>query len=161
MAPPRTYAEAVKSASDWQFMKGLKYREQQLRASRDGSDPRIVKFADALVKKAACYGIPLFAHEFYRGPERQSELKAGGYSRARWGQSAHNYGLAVDLIHGVRAWELHAREWTVIGRLGVEVANRLNLKVEWGGAWEFYDPAHWQLADWKAIASEIKDSAAQ
>ena len=153
MAPPRTYAEAVKSASDWQFLKSLKYREQQLRAVRENADPRILAFADKLVARAAKYGIPLFPHEFWRGPARQAKLKAQGFSRAKFGSSAHNYGMAVDVVHGTRAWDLHAREWTVIGRLGIEVANAMNVKVQWGGAWEFYDPAHWELADWKQAVS--------
>lgn len=151
--PPQAQADALKSMASPTFLKGDKYREQQLRASRelDGvrADPRIIKFAVQLVKEAGRYGVPLFPHQFVRGEAEQNELRKKGHSRAVWPHSPHNHGLAVDMIHGIRGWGLDRKEWLVIGAMGMEVARRLELKVEWGGEWSFYDPAHWQLAEWR------------
>lgn len=119
-----------------------------MRASRVGADPQIVKFERNFVKALKQYGIPFFAHEFVRDEARQNELKQKGVSLAGFGQSAHNCGCAVDIVHSTRGWDLTPLEWDVIGVLGHETARRMNIKIEWGGNWDFYDPAHWELPDW-------------
>ena len=47
---------------------------------------------------------------------------------------------------------LSRKEWDVLGHIGEEVAAQRGLKLEWGGRWKFYDPAHWQVADFQHVA---------
>lgn len=80
--------------------------------------------------------------------DRQNRLYDEGVTKARAGNSPHNYGLAVDIVHGTKAWKIDDLEWTMLGQIGKEAARKANVKIEWGGDWSFYDPAHWQLKDW-------------
>jgi hypothetical protein len=64
----------------------------------------------------------------------------------------------VDIIHASRAWNLTKKEWDVLGSIGKEIARKRNLKMEWGGDWDgregrpkFYDPAHWQIKNWRDL----------
>ena len=124
-----------------------------MRASRVGADPLIVEFERKFVKALKAYGIPFFAHEFVRDEARQNEFKERGVSRAAWGQSAHNFGCAVDIIHSTRGWQLSELEWNVIGLIGQETARKMNLKIKWGGDFKsLYDPAHWELEGWENVA---------
>ena len=64
-------------------------------------------------------------------------------TRARGGQSNHNYGLAVDLVpfnNGQPNWQAPMGTWMTIG----SEAHKLGL--EWGGDWKkFVDKPHIQL----------------
>lgn len=131
------------------FVKGLRYRDQLIRADRDGADPRIVKFAIGLCDEAYRYNIPMFPHMFVRSEAEQERLFKAGMTKARAGESPHQHGFAVDVVHGTQAWDLEPYEWNLIGSMGKEVARRQNLKVMWGGDWSFYDPAHWELENWR------------
>jgi len=105
---------------------------------------------------AAKQSIPLRCHNGYRGQAWQDRLKAEGHSKASWGQSPHNFGLAVDIIHTTLAWvNMPPDGWQVLGALGKEVARRRGLDLTWGGDpdFGFYDPAHWQYRDWRIRAA--------
>jgi peptidoglycan L-alanyl-D-glutamate endopeptidase CwlK len=64
-------------------------------------------------------------------------------TRARGGQSNHNYGLAVDVvpfINGQPNWNAPMGVWTTIG------AEAEKMGLEWGGDWrKFVDKPHLQL----------------
>ena len=111
--------------------------------------PQIVDFWKAMHKECKARKIPIRAFEFLRSRERQDELQAEGRSNAKAGQSPHQYGLAVDIISATKAWDLSKKQWDVIGSIGKEIARKRNLKIDWGGDWDFWDPAHWQIKDWK------------
>lgn len=132
------------------FIDGKKYQEQQWRADRLYCRPEILVFADRFIKEAKKIGVPLFPHEFYRSPARQKELADAGKSKLVDG--AHNRGAAVDIVHGTKAWALTRHQWSLLGHLGKEVATRTGVKLVWGGDWNFYDPAHWELENWRDIA---------
>ncbi|QCS37056.1 hypothetical protein [Tortoise microvirus 46] len=149
---PGTHQAALVGVQYPAFVAGRKYAEQQLRAERLGAHPVILKFAPAFIKECAKYGVPMFAHEYVRSAERQMKLRALGNSKARAGQSPHQYGMAVDIVHGVHGWNLDRKQWAVLGLIGKEVARRQDVKLTWGGDWKFYDPAHWEIADWKQLA---------
>lgn len=94
-----------------------------------------------------------------RSPERQKELLKLGTTWTL--DSAHLQGMAVDIVHGIRAWKLTDQEWSVIGSIGKEAARKANVNVEWcalkrlGGVWEnTNDPAHWQIIGWRERAAE-------
>ncbi|RUV54678.1 hypothetical protein EOA85_24060 [Mesorhizobium sp. M5C.F.Ca.IN.020.29.1.1] len=143
---------------DRAFMMGERYAAQQLRADREGSRPELLAFLDAFQRQLRALGVPMFAHCLVRDSAAQDAAYAAGTSKAQAGESAHNYGCAVDLVHSRRAWDLTKREWAVIGHIGKDVAARNQLKINWGGddgpGDNFdWDPAHWELRNWKALVS--------
>lgn len=132
------------------FVRSEKFQEQQWRADRKGADSEILDFERLFVRRFAKLGVPMFAHCVVRPVSEQDRLFSLGRSKAKGGQSPHNYGFAVDLIHGIDAWDLHRETWALIGRIGKEVAAQAGIDIEWGGDWKFYDPAHWELRGWKS-----------
>lgn len=150
-----TYKAALRELVNRQFLASVRYSEQQLRADRPRCHPELILWEKAFIKRLKAMGVPAFCHCAYRSDEAQQQMLDAGTSRAGPGQSPHNYGLAVDIIHGTLAWELRRKAWDIVGHVGKEVAHQRGLKLEWGGDWAFYDPAHWQMAGWK----ELKDPA--
>lgn len=146
----RTHQDAAQRLIDRDVCRSVPYRNRLLKASEVGSHPDLLKFSKRLLKELQARGYPFFPNEYVRDKARQDSLQKAGFSRAKFGQSAHNYGMAVDIVHFVRLWDLTRKEWAVIGAIGKDVARRQNIKITWGGDFKsFYDPAHWELADWK------------
>ena len=150
---PETYAEALRYLTAKPFLASARHRAQAWRADRKDADPDILAFERAFIARFRKLGIPMFAHCVCRPEAVQARLFIQGRTQARPGQSPHNFGMAVDLVHGVRAWDVPRPCWDLIGHVGKEVADRLSLNLTWGGDWKFYDPAHWELADWEARVS--------
>lgn len=105
-------------------------------------------------------GIPVFAHSVVRTRDEQTALYVQGVSKAKAGESMHNYGHAIDIIHSTQGWKLSKHQWLLLGHIGKEVAKRIGVKIRWGGDWDmdgipvlddptesFWDAAHWELAD--------------
>lgn len=160
---PDAYHAELRAMMDRAFCFSRAYVDQHMRADRIGADARITEFADKLVHKAFKLGIPLFAHCIIRGSADQNALYRRGVSKARAGESPHNFGCAVDIIHGTKAWDLSAKQWQIVGHLGRELAKSLGLAVTWGGDdpgvddrfdW---DPAHWELSDWRDVRALYSD----
>lgn len=121
-----------------------------MRAIREGAHPKILEFEDALIKRLAKHMVPMWAHSIVRGAKQQEAAFAGGFSKARFGKSPHNFGCAVDLVHGTKAWGLSEDAWKIIGDIGKEVAKSRGVPIVWGGDFQsLWDPAHWELRDWK------------
>lgn len=152
--PASSYDEAVKRMVDRDFFRSTRWDEQQFRADLGGASPEILLFLSAFQYKLKKMGIPMFAHAVTRGKAAQTQAYVQGNSRAQYGQSPHNYGMAVDLIHSQHAWALSEKQWEIIGVLGKEVALQRGIRINWGGndgpgdrfSW---DPAHWEISDWK------------
>ncbi len=98
-----------------------------------------------IMEKLKARGYPMTLLEGYRSPERQDALagQATLVTKAKGGQSKHQYGLAVDLapvkngkvtISEKDAWALEAYQ-----ALGEE-AHAVGLT--WGGVWRFRDYGH-------------------
>lgn len=147
MVPDR-YAEAAEGMRRREYFSAERHLGDTL-FSTVGMDPRMVKFAAAFIETAQAHKIPLRLFCGYRSHAQQQTYYDIGTSKAKPGQSAHNYGLAVDIIHATEAWDLKPNQWKLLGVLGNEVARRQNLKVTWGGDWKFYDPAHWEIKGWQ------------
>lgn len=134
-----------------QFCLGVKYTEQQTRADRDGAHPEIIEFGRLLVKRMRRLDVPMFEVTMWRTMADQQSAYVLGHSNAKPGESAHNFGCAVDVIHGVKGWNLTRQEWSIIGHVGKELAEQRGLKVTWGGDWRrLWDPAHWELTEWRS-----------
>jgi len=112
------------------------------------------RFLRALRKR----GIPMYVHTCFRSTEDQRKLKLGGFSNLNDGP--HQRSAAVDIVHAVDHWDPPEEFWYYIGTLGEAIARDMALgpelgadkplKIEWGGRWSKpFDPAHFQLSDWK------------
>lgn len=150
-AIPATYADALRYMVNKPFLKSSRYRAQQWRADRIGAHNNILVFEKAFIRRFEKLGVPMFAHNMVRSEATQRRLYVQGVTKAPAGRSPHNHGKAVDLVHGIRAWDVPRPCWNLIGHVGKEVAAQLGIKLVWGGDWQFYDPAHWELDDWETI----------
>lgn len=127
---------------------------QMDRADYQQTDLRLLRWSALFQEIARKRGVPLYVHSAFRTEAQQAALVAAGHSKAHYPNSAHNTGQAVDIVHGVFHWDLTKQEWAYLSVLGNLALERLNatlpakqkLKLEWGGSWSFYDPAHWQIA---------------
>jgi len=145
---PDTYRDQLAAIRAPDFCEGIKYREQQWRAERKGADPRILTFERLLVRRMRNLNIPMFASEVMRSQQRQLLLWTEGHSRVKE-YGPHTRGAAVDIIHGIHGWNIPKKAWSLVGHIGKEIIAQESLGMRWGGDWDFYDPAHWELTDWK------------
>lgn len=149
------YAHGLIAVRDREFILGAKFSEQQSRANRKGANIDILDFERAMVRRMRRLHVPMFAHCILRTPEEQDALYIQGRSQLKGKKGAHVYGCAVDLIHGTRGWDLSRKTWELIGHIGKEVAASLQVKLVWGGDWDFFDPAHWELKDWQKLPHAV------
>lgn len=155
MSDTPTYKLAREYLRNPNWFSTKRWTDQKHRADRAGAQSDLLDFERAFVSKMKSIGIPMFAHCVMRNSDEQNRLLRDGFSKAGAGQSPHQYGYAVDIIHSTLPWDLHedpetARMcWDLVGTIGKEVAHTIGVKVDWGGDWNFYDPAHWELTDWE------------
>lgn len=149
---PDTYQGALRSIEDRSFLLSPKYREQSWRADWTNVDDRIQEFSTLLVRRMANLGVPMFVSEARRSAKRQRELKAKGFSKLTNGP--HMHGMAVDIIHSTKAWDISRKAWDLVGHVGKEIAVQKGYKLTWGGDWSNpWDPAHWEIKDWRKEAA--------
>ena len=102
-----------------------------------------------LLRRVEDENLPFKVFETMRSKARQESLLKKGYSKASFGQSAHNFGFAMDLVLDTEAVKTREREWK--GKLYPDawdnktpecvdawVALGLlcrNMGLEWGGDW--------------------------
>lgn len=141
--------DAVRALADADFCASSRYQEQQWRANRHGAHVDILDFERLFIRKARKLHIPVFAHCVMRTPEEQIRLHKEGRTKVLPPDATHVHGFAVDLIHGIKAWNMNHAEWQLMGHIGHECAKSLGIKLQWGGDWKFFDPAHWELDDWR------------
>lgn len=106
-------------------------------------------FAARLVQAARKRGVPMYVHTLWRSPKEQTRLVDQGRSKTPPPTAAHVQGMAADVVHAVHHWELSPHEWRLVAELGKAVARQMEISVIWGGDWTFYDPAHWEIKDWR------------
>lgn len=155
---------AARGLSDRAAVQTLQYRNAVVKCSADDTHPLIAEFYRHFQKALEQRAYPLFAVEMHRSNARQVSLRDKGTSKAGPGQSPHNWGCAVDIIHLTRGWNLSKAEWDIIGLIGKEVARKRKIPIVWGGDWKFWDPAHWELANWRdlrGVFDEVVQSGAR
>lgn len=151
---PSSYSEALRSIQDREFQKTRKHREQQWRANRTYADPQILLFERLLVRRMGNLGVPMFANEVMRSAERQQQLFKDGFSRLG-ALGPHMSGMAVDIIHATKAWNIDRKAWDLVGHVGEEIIAQEGLSIRWGGHWKSpWDPAHWERIEWRNVPSE-------
>lgn len=147
------FSAAIRAMRNDAYIKSARFSEQQHRANKAGADERIVEFSRKLVLRCASLGIPMFAHTMVRTYDDQLAAYVRGVTRdvPNDGKWPHRF-AAVDIIHAKLGWmdnPVIPHAWDVIGHLGKEVATSMNIDITWGGDWKFYDPAHWELTEWR------------
>lgn len=148
---PAVYSDALRGIANKTFLQTERYESQQWRANRDGAHPKLLEFSDAMVKRMAEIGVPMFPHCIVRTEADQDAAYALGRSKVKGSDAYPHRFAAVDLIHSVKGWEMPEKAWDLIGHVGHELAKKLSIPITWGGDWEFYDPAHWELAFWRSM----------
>lgn len=152
-----SFREAIAKMVDRSFIGSVRYEAQQSRADRNGCHPDILEFEKRLVTRMRKQGVPLFCVCAWRGAAAQEAAMQGGFSNAKWGSSPHNYGMAVDIIHGVQGYGLERKSWEILGHIGKEISVQSGIAITWGGDWKSpYDPAHWELKEWKLARASRK-----
>ena len=107
--------------------------------------------------------LPFKLFETWRSDETQEDYYTRRVTRARAGESPHNYGLAADFVLDEKKIELPLREWQgrmvhdawdTTTRSSMEawgafgnLAERIGLA--WGGRWHFKDLPHVELVEWR------------
>ena len=117
--------------------------------------PQVRVRVDKLIENCKAAGIDLLVTSTYRDNESQDALYAQGrtqpgkiVTKAKAGQSFHNYRCAVDvvpLVNGKPVWD-DTMLWSQIGGLGKQVG------LEWAGDWQtFKEYPHFQYTGGKTI----------
>lgn len=151
--PVKGLSSGLRVLVDVPFLRSERHQQQHWRANREGMKEKLSIFEDKFLLRCQRLGIPMFAHCVMRTADEQNDAFERGVSKARAGQSPHQYGCAVDLIHGVKAWKLERESWLLLGHMGKEVAIQNGIDIVWGGDFRsLYDPAHWELANWRELA---------
>lgn len=86
-------------------------------------------------------GYPIKFHSYYRGPAEQETLYQKGASKARFGASAHNFGLGADYHFQKYGWEVPKAFW----EYGDSLARYIGLET----GITYGDANHIQLPGWK------------
>lgn len=149
---PKDHQAAAAALVSWDVLRSEPFRdtERQGRLLMAVAEADLQLFYERLQKALQARGMAFRLFQVNRTHEEQDRLFGQGVSNARAGQSAHQYGCAFDLIDVKRGWGLSKKEWAIVGALGKEAARKANIKITWGGDFQsIYDPAHWELADWR------------
>ena len=109
--------------------------------------PIVQRQADKFVKEMALMGLPIRITEGFRSNERQNQLYAQGrttpgaiVTKAKGGESMHNYGVAVDIVFRKQGYEATYAQWTAAATIAK------TLGFEWGGSWKaFIDKPHFEM----------------
>ena len=109
--------------------------------------PLVKRQADKFVQEMEMMGLPIRITEGYRSIERQNELYAQGrttkgniVTKAKGGESLHNYGVAIDIVFRKQGYDASNDQWLA----AATIAERLGF--EWGGTWnDFVDKPHFQI----------------
>lgn len=132
------------------------FLRQQERADWGYTDVRIRFFAGRFAHQMRQMGIPIYCHAAFRTPQEQRQLQKRGVSKAAFPNAPHTQGCAVDLVHSRFHWnDMRKEDWDFFGHVGKTIAARHKIPITWGGDWKFYDPAHWELSDWRGLIIPI------
>ena len=124
----------------------------------DDLRPEVRPMVDAFLAACTAAGFDLIVTATSRTLAEQAALYAQGrttpgprVTNAPPGTSAHNYGLAIDIVptvNGKPDWNGHDAVWQQIGNLGQAAG------LEWFGApgSPYVEMPHFQLPNWRSVA---------
>lgn len=125
--------------------------------------PQVAFLAEQLVRQSTAQGIDARVICGLRTNAEQDALYAKGraihgtiVTRARGGQSWHNYGAAFDvgIFHGSEYLD-KSPLYREVGKIGK------SLGLEWGGDWQFVDEPHFQMRPEWAIGMKSPEVLAE
>ena len=114
----------------------------------EGLHPRIRPMAFDFIAKAKTAGIDIKITNGTRTFQEQQDLYDQGrtkpgkiVTKAKPGQSFHNFSLAIDIVPIVKGKAVWNDEtlWQKLGVIGESIG------FEWGGRWKFVDKPHFQF----------------
>ena len=92
-------------------------------------------------------GIDIEMTDGWRGEVDQNNAEATGHSKAVFGHSPHNFGVAFDcapVINGKLSWPSDMTKWGRIAQVGT------SLGLVWGGNFKsIVDLPHFEIAEWR------------
>ena len=102
-----------------------------------------------------------------RGRAAQELAYRTGRSRARFGQSAHNWtpAIALDVCPKPIDWKDTKPFVTLAKEIVLPLAREMKIQVRWGGDWNmngktedemFVDMPHYELTPWRTFARDAK-----
>lgn len=137
LRPDLPEPDGFRSAVRWMrhsvFLKSAAYQARKWCAERGGGDPGLLAWIDAVVRKFEVLGVPVWPRTIVVSEADQNRLFVLGVSHHRFGQSPHNHGYAVELVHGLFGRDLPPECWWAFSNVGFSVAKALDLEIEWGG----------------------------
>lgn len=88
-----------------------------------------------------------------RGKEEQEKAFKTGRSKARWGESPHNFNLALDIFR----LTLNGAQFDAVWYRDVLApAVAKNPSLTWGGNWKrFRDMPHVEITNWKDLVKQL------
>lgn len=101
-----------------------------------------------------------------RGRAEQEKAFKGGFSKAHFGDSAHNFepAVAMDLApYPIDFSQAGVPKFRALAKIVMFTANRLDIPVRWGGDWDmdgdwrderFLDWGHFELHPWRMYAKQ-------
>lgn len=110
------------------------------------------------VKRMSYKGWPCKVSELLRSPKRQNQLY-GKTSKAKAWQSPHQWGLAADVIHARKGWDVPERFWTDLAAVIKVMDEEYDVRLTHGHYWRFRDSAHFELTSWRDWARRWGKSA--
>lgn len=99
-----------------------------------------------------------------RGRAAQTKAFLQGTSKAKFGQSAHNYipAIAVDLFPAPYDWE-NRQAFINLSKVILRIAKARGVPLRWGGDWNMdgnlsdgWDMPHFELHPWREYAKQSK-----
>lgn len=98
-----------------------------------------------------------------RGEADQNAAFARGTSKAKFGQSAHNYvpAVAVDLFPAPYKWD-DKQAFLDLAKVMMRISKEKKISIRWGGDWNMdgstkdgWDFPHYELHPWRNYAKEL------
>lgn len=88
----------------------------------------------------------------YRGKAEQDQAFKEKKSKARFGQSPHNFkpALAVDVVPYPIDWK-NTKRFEQMGQVIMACAERLGVQLKWGKDFSFVDYPHFELLNWRDL----------
>jgi peptidoglycan L-alanyl-D-glutamate endopeptidase CwlK len=129
--------------------------------SRAELHPLLQQIVDEAIKE-----VDFVILDAQRGRAEQEKAFKGGFSKARFGKSAHNYvpAVALDIVPYPIDFN-NVVGFRQIAKTFIAVSKRLSIPLRWGGDWDmdgdwkderFLDWGHFELHPWREWAESSK-----
>lgn len=109
-----------------------------------------------VIYRAAREGLRFIVIQGERGEAEQTKAHKGGFSKAKFGQSPHNYSPALGVDIGPHDYPGKVPESYQRLKVGIMAAARMEgVDLVWGGDWKMRDYPHFELRDWRNLKGKL------